>query len=265
MGKSSNKTDVEIVHDVCLEEAKVMHRILTANGIPYFMVGGTLLGSVRHKGFIPWDDDMDFGIPREYYDKAIAVLKKELHNPYKCISLDDSDRCLHDSCKIVNMKTRIVEKGHENDSDAGIYIDIFPYDYSNGKMGFFSNYMLQKTMVRIQNFRFGDTSDRSKVLQIVASIVKVLFHFMNRKTIPRLMRKISFKKGDYMICNCGVYGKVEMQEKSTIGTPKLMTFEDTQFYGMEYPERYLSRVYGDYMTLPAENKRRTHIIKAELL
>ena len=72
-----NLSGVEL-HSVLLEIGKAFHNICGKNNIPYFMLGGTMLGAVRHKGIIPWDDDMDFGVPREYFDKLKKALCEEL-------------------------------------------------------------------------------------------------------------------------------------------------------------------------------------------
>ena len=76
--------DIEEAHHILLDIAKAFTKVCDENNIPYYMLGGTMLGAVRHKGFIPWDDDMDFGVPREYYDLLINVLEKELPSPYRC-------------------------------------------------------------------------------------------------------------------------------------------------------------------------------------
>lgn len=117
--------DINVVHQICLGEAKAMKRVLEKHNIPFFMDGGTLLGAVRHKGFIPWDDDMDFGIMREHYSEAIKYLQAELKYPYKCISVLDSDACLFDSCKIIDVRTHIKQDDTYNKDPLGVFIDIF--------------------------------------------------------------------------------------------------------------------------------------------
>ena len=78
------RIDIEEVHSRVLAIAKEFDRICTLHGIPYYMIGGTMLGAIRHKGFIPWDDDMDFGVPIEHYQELINILEKELPYPFRC-------------------------------------------------------------------------------------------------------------------------------------------------------------------------------------
>lgn len=258
------KIDIKLVHSLCLGMAKELHRICVANDIPYFMISGTLLGSVRHKGFIPWDDDMDFGISRPYYAKAIACLKRELKSPYKCITNEDNDSMLHESCKIVDTRTVIHEDDNYSKDEIGVFIDLFPYDYSDGKTGLFSNYMLIKTLVRIQNFRFTHVVGRSLPLRMLSYIVKLLLPCLKRTTIPRLIRDhLVLHKGDYCINNCGLYGIREIVPVCCMTDRKLMPFEDTELFGVSQPEKFLTPMYGDYMQLPPEEKRKVHLLDIE--
>ena len=257
-------TDIKTVQAICLDMAKELHRICVANDIPYFMVGGTLLGAVRHKGFIPWDDDMDFGIPRKDYERAINILKKELKRPYVCITNEDSDCQLHESCKIMDTHTVIRQNDVYYKTQLGIFIDIFPYDYSDGRTGLFSNYLLIRTLIRLQNFRFTHLKGRSVLLKISSYIIKLFLAPLKRTTIPRLIRKhLILGKGNYLISNYGVYSKKEITPKDNIGEPKLMAFEDTYLFGVEKPEAYLTLIYGDYMKLPPVEKRRIHLMDIE--
>ena len=68
-----------------LEIAKAFDAVCRKNNIPYYMLGGTMLGAIRHKGFIPWDDDMDFGVPRKYFDTLIEIFERDLPSKYNAV------------------------------------------------------------------------------------------------------------------------------------------------------------------------------------
>ena len=74
---------IDEIHARVLAIAKEFDKICTRHQIPYYMLGGTMLGAIRHKGFIPWDDDMDFGVPIAYYDQLEEILKEELPSNYR--------------------------------------------------------------------------------------------------------------------------------------------------------------------------------------
>lgn len=260
MDKEVTITDVRTVQKICLNIAKETSRILSAHQINCFMMGGTLLGSVRHKGFIPWDDDMDFGIMREHFWDAITILKKELPPPYKCISYHDSKICLHESCKIMDMSTRIMEMDDYSGEKEGVFIDLFPFDYSDGKTGIFSKYFFIKSLIRLQNFRFTHLCGRNTFLKFLSYIVKIVLFPLNYKTIPSFKNSfLSNQTGDFLIAYDSIYGKKDIIPRNVVGNLKLMPFEDTFFEGMQEPEEYLKSIYGDFMMLPPEDKRHTHL------
>ena len=93
---SLRKIDLQECHQHLLQIALCFDIICTKHQIPYFMLGGTMLGAIRHKGFIPWDDDMDFGIPRPYFQKFIKIAQKELPDKYEILTRKNAkalDKC----------------------------------------------------------------------------------------------------------------------------------------------------------------------------
>lgn len=119
---------IEEVHNRVLAIAKEFDRICTFHGIPYYMIGGTMLGAIRHKGFIPWDDDMDFGVPIEHYQELIDILEKELAYPYRCCTYKNHPAVLFNYFKIEDLSTCIDDVAidlplHQK---LGLNIDIFP-------------------------------------------------------------------------------------------------------------------------------------------
>ena len=105
-----NRISIEVVHQHVLGIAKEFDQICSENHIPYYMIGGTMLGAIRHRGFIPWDDDMDFGVPIEYYVLLEGVLSKELPYPYRCCTYKNHPGVLHNFMKIEDQSTCIDDK-----------------------------------------------------------------------------------------------------------------------------------------------------------
>lgn len=253
-------TDAKELHGILLDMGKEFHRICTENSIPYYMLGGTMLGAVRHKGFIPWDDDMDFGVPREHFEKLKDVLKKELDSKYSVRTVLDSKALLMDIVKIMDNRTVLKELYKENVKDNAINIDIFPLDRTTSKNG--NCKKINKLMI-FQSYRFLSVKSRPLIKKIIAIALKVVFFWMNKRMVIRYINQhLIEKEGPYISNVYGAWGPKETVLREVMGTPILYNFVDTQFYGVEHSDTYLKSLYGDYMQLPPENKRHLHLLGA---
>lgn len=252
-----NLEDIKVVQERCLNIAIEFDAICKKHGIPYYMIGGTMLGAVRHGGFIPWDDDMDLGVPREYYEKLLSILKKELpHNLRLLTSL--SGEVLYDSAKIEDTTTEIIEKGKE-DRPSGIFIDIFPIDKTtNNKWGFFSKNWWVKHVMGINSYK--KNWPKTTKEQIVAIFVRM---FPNNFFL-KLSYKMLSKEGEYIINYGGMWGKREIVRREFLGSPVLYPFENTCLYGVADSVKYLTCIYGNYMQLPPIDKRHNHILSFKI-
>lgn len=252
--------DQETVHEILLNIAKVFHNICLENNIPYYMIGGTLLGAIRHRGFIPWDDDMDFGVPRDYFNILKTVLKKELQFPYKLLTFEESPALITDFIKISDDRTVVSEQYKEDIENFGFNIDIFPLDKStlpNWRTNFCSS------LLKLQGYRFLSYKRRPLLKKTVALFIKSALFWMKKDFIIKITNRMLISgKGNYMTNIYGSYGKREIVPTEYFGTPRLYDFEDTKLYGTEHPSEYLTAIYGNYMGLPPEDKRHFHIENA---
>ena len=250
----------EELHRILLDLGKEFHRICVKHNIPYYMLGGTMLGTVRHKGFIPWDDDMDFGVPREHYKKLKEILNRELSSEYGILTVDNSDVLLVDIIKIQDKQTVINELYKENiNEDFGINIDIFPLDIAVSPNSNIKQKILS-VLLSIQYYRFLSLKSRPFLKKMVAAVIKFSLFPLNKTTIIKLInKKLITNKGLYIANHYGAWGSRETVPSEVMGNPKLYKFESTQFYGVENAHEYLSSLYGDYMQLPPEGKRHIHI------
>lgn len=121
-----------------------IHRLCVDNGLKYYMVGGTMLGAVRHKGFIPWDDDMDISMPREDYDQFINLPRNTLPEWMEIKRPLENDINLGYS-KVMNRNTTLVE-AFMKEKVGGVFIDIFPLD------GIENNYYKAVSRMKIAQF-----------------------------------------------------------------------------------------------------------------
>lgn len=253
--KKLQKTELDILQEVV--------RVCEKNELTYYLIGGTLLGAIRHKGFIPWDDDLDIAMPREDYERFLAIsnieLKKEywLHN-----SKTDPDYWLP-FAKVKKRGTVFDEVNSRNiQSDKGIFIDIFPLDNAKREKSIFQSIqaILCKRMSTIILWKRGLYNYKPKF------ILRIFLRILKNKTIldisnyqQKLMSLSKNKKYNYFVNLGSNYNYIKQTiPKDKYFPPKRVEFEG-KFYNVPRDWDYiLRRIYGDYMKLPEENKRVTH-------
>ena len=257
-----NNIEINDMHWAILDIAKCFHQICEINKIPYYMLGGTMLGAIRHKGFIPWDDDMDFGIPRTYINLFIKICKRNLPWYYKLVCSEDYEYQInYDTIKLIDIRYSIKEVGRETlNVNMGLFIDIFPLDESNDSWSRFSRNAIILSLLRWNSLKYIPLKNNSHPKQkIIAYLVKLL----PNDFCKNLAHSILLKKGSHYSNYGGFWHAKETISKKTFGAPLLYEFEDTYFYGVQDSNSYLTSLYGDYMKLPPENKRHLHIYQCK--
>ncbi len=251
--------EVKECHKYLLQLAKTFHKICTSNNVPYYMIGGTQLGAIRHKGFIPWDDDMDFGIPRKYYNDLLDILEKELPSEYKVISIYNSPSYINGFFKIEDSRTLIKEKNSKG-MKVGLNIDIFPIDYTNGNIAPFSKNWWIVQLYKLGTYSFLELEKLGWLRMTANRVLRSLSIFKDNKSIFSFIDKHLIEKdGNFWVNHYGAYANKEVIPIEMYGAPTLYPFEDTELYGVEQYDRYLRHFYGDYMQLPKDSAKHFHI------
>lgn len=254
------------------EMLKVFVEICNKHNLSYFLVGGTTLGAVRHKGFIPWDDDVDVGMVREEYDKFLEIAPKELEGTKFFLQTWKSDpHYTYPFAKIRNNETTYVENffaGHQ--INHGVWIDIMPIDGLTDK-----DIPKEKCKWRLRRYIFHiymaylpaltrKVHKKTFFKDILLGFVGILFYPLNiahfhQKRLDKMGRQ--FPTETATLAGNSLYfftGKVE-------GLPPRIYREttDAEFEGITVKipkdyDTYLKCLYGDYMKLPPEEKRVGH-------
>ncbi len=255
---SISKKDLEDLKATELEILKEVTAFCDKNNLTYFLVGGTLLGSVRHQGFIPWDDDIDIGMLREDYEKFIKLYPKDKNGKYYIQCLENDSNYWLPFAKIRKSNTLMLEADLEGTNlNKEIFIDVFPFDTvpDTGYKKFkWVAFLIINNVEAILAKRLKKKAPRiySKVLKIFP--VKFLYYFEKK-----LMMKYDKKDYNHLICYCGRYAKEkEYLERDVILPVKKGDFEGLKFNIMNKPDVYLTNLYGDYMKLPPKEKQETH-------
>ena len=244
--------DIEQIQEVLLELLDEVDRICKEHNIKYFLSGGTLLGAIRHKGFIPWDDDIDLWMTRKNYKKFRRVIKKNLSRKYFYEDYKTNIRVPLSILKIEKKGTKYVENIFK-DLKIGnsIYIDIFPLD--NVVKPFFrlQTGILIK-MQSIRNYRL--LKENKKNASLFKKIVYGLFPLRLCRFITEItMKFFSPFRTKYVnqLCHRGRHWPIFAKED-------VEDLVDGIFCGKKYPiprnsDKILRQCYGDYMKLPPED------------
>ena len=240
------------------EMLMAFHNICKEHDLHYYILFGTMLGAVRHKGFIPWDDDIDVGLPRPEYEMLIRHAKEWFPEPYEFICHETDENFLGGIGKMQDASTTLIERSHVK-YVGGVYIDIFPLD------GISSSHVAQ----RIQYLKY------EYYKKIIYFLLRDPFKHGHGPSswLPRLIHKTYTGKGAMrrfkQVMTRYPYdrstwvsalndGMTSVMPKSVIGAPTPVEFEGETVMGVENADDYLRREVGDYMQIPKEENRVSH-------
>ena len=240
---------------ILLDIAREFDKVCTTKGIPYYMLGGTMLGAIRHKGFIPWDDDMDFGVPIEFFPHLIESLRKELPKELRCCTHDNCPSIFYPFIKIENCETIIDDKQIPLPvkDKIGINVDVFPLVLCNKNDKEITR--LRKIskicgIIHTDSRRHGKLVNLAKrILRIISPLSKDFLYNQVKKRILHL------ESGPYLANIMGRWKFKEIIPYEWYGNNKKYKFEGLELSGIQEYDLYLRNLYGDYMQLPPKNEQ----------
>lgn len=252
------QTIIASVWTIEQEILDVIHQICAAHGLRYSLAYGTLLGSVRHKGFIPWDDDVDIMMPREDYDVLLKIWNDVAPAGYVLMNGTTSQDCPENFTKIVKDKTTFLqfEEDRHRDIHKGIFVDIFPGDrVAPGKFSAMMQYCA--CAVNLLYSR-GYTSKKGGMMEKVEKLLLAVprkYHRSLRNGAQRFISRWNHCENAPYLFPCTIK---ECEKRYVSDLFDALTQQE--FNGKHYNctaswDAYLTLCYGDYMQLPPEEER----------
>lgn len=245
------------------EIAKEIRRVCDENGIRYFLSGGTFLGAVRHKGFIPWDDDMDMAMLREDYERFCVIAPEKLKPQFAWQDWYTDENYSLPFGKVVKRNTIYLEgKKTARLKENGFYVDVFPIDpvpEDADRRAALAAKLLKTYRTKLMKSGYQPWIDNGVFLwkkRLGYLYYQMLSLFTNQQKLAE----------DYDTLACSVKSSGWMCEQYPLSQPIYYEasvfaeiaeydFEGEKFTGVQDYDKYLTTLYGDYMQLPPEDQR----------
>lgn len=264
------KLTLSEIKDIELNILKAFHEYCVKNGLQYSLCGGSLLGAIRHKGFIPWDDDIDVFMPRPDYEKFRSLcsgkcLGKNYYIADWKISEHKTEKPFmhYPFLKIIDLNTMVNAKDVSKKYYTGVWIDVFPVDglpESDRKTR-----KIYKKIWFLRQFFSMHYCEKIVAKGVLQKIVKIPFLPIAKlmdgikicKKLDTLSQTYDYDSSEFVGGIINGYGPQEKILKTDMESMNV-EFEGCAFMGIKGYDVYLTNLYGDYMQLPPKNKRICH-------
>lgn len=253
------KLDIDEIKEVELGVMDYIHNICQKKGINYSLAYGSLLGAVRHKGFIPWDDDLDIALKRNEYDKLYQAILEDNNNIYKVVSWENDSRYPYPFYRVYDSRTVYENNYIQNDIELGICVDVFPFDdYKH----------VNKEITKLDMYRrlsvytlYGIRNKEAGIKNIVRYLMLVAFRLTRVKTWNKKLNDcskipVNSEYIDYLMESKKYSTKIDAKALDKVVEFK---FEDRTYNIPADYDHILTTIYGaDYMEIPPLEKRIQH-------
>lgn len=251
--------DIKIIQLHSLGILKELIKIFDEHNLTYYLSGGTLLGAVRHKGFIPWDDDIDISMPREDYENFLSISSETLDKRYFVQNFKTDNEYKYYITRVLDRNYDIEEIRTKKRTNPAV--DILPLDGSPNNIlarkVHFLKCMSLRYLISLCNRKIIDMKRRRNIIERILvntlrfiPFERFLDEYKLKTLLDHSLKKYSMQSSDYSGCLMGAYRTKQMVPTEWFGENKVYQFENLNLSGPENFDCYLRQMYGDYMEVP---------------
>lgn len=263
--KTSNRIEIQNVQLTIMDD---IHRVCIEDNITYYLIGGSAIGAIRHQGFIPWDVDIDIAMPRDDYERFINITSQKL-NPTHQLLYHKNCRELRSPHAVVILKNSDIVFTNDLINPSfkrfGLFVDILPLDKvpKDAQVRNWQKKQLKRLRwlmeLRLMRNYYGD----SPISKVIKRMLIPLINLFPMGIITSCQHKVASRWNtcEYdEVCSMlshYAYDKLCMP-KDWFATPKLVPFSGRKYCVPTEPEKYLTKLFGDYMSLPSEEEQKKY-------
>ncbi len=252
--RNTHSYDTQSIQQKILPILKSFDQVCREHNLTYYIWAGTQLGAIRHKGFIPWDDDADVAMPRKDYEILMQHAHEWIPAPFSIANRLNAPRYPHYFARIQDTSTTMIIRKHLGYIE-GVHVDIFPLDnVPNGKHARAFHFWRLKILHRLLYLSSRSPRKDNKRHKII------LYSLLQRVIKPsdilgRISKHIQKHNGkECSNCTDSFYSSKDYVSHSILGQPRPYSFAGIELYGVDNADQYLTEKYGDYMTPPSDSK-----------